>query len=141
MRCGVNKGLPRSRYMTTRGATGPASAVDFCARSPPPSSTIRKKTRFVALDANERSKEVQNARWIFSRELDLETVAARRNHDLYILPAVVIMTAKVFHGAESAKDRFRARLNGSKVCVQSDNHDPTQSSRLFRAKQTSNTRR
>ena len=76
--CGVNRGCPASRPTTAR-ATGPASTSISAAPSPPRSSTTRRRSKFVPLEAKERFEALgkrkvdvlaRNSTWTMSRETE-----------------------------------------------------------------------
>jgi general L-amino acid transport system substrate-binding protein len=114
--CGVNKGLPGFSIPDDNGNwTG--FDVDFCRAVAAAIFNDPKKARFVALDANERFKELQsrkvdilsrNSTWSMSRE---------ENYDLYF-PAVAYYDGQGFMLPRSRNIDSALDLNDSKVCVQ-----------------------
>ena len=114
--CGVNAGLPGFSIPDDKGNwTG--FDVDFCRAVAAAIFNDPKKTKFVALDANERFKELQsrkvdilsrNTTWSMSRET---------TYDLYF-PAVAYYDGEGFMVPTSRKINSALDLNGSKVCVQ-----------------------
>jgi general L-amino acid transport system substrate-binding protein len=114
--CGVNKGLPGFSIPDDNGNwTG--FDVDFCRAVAAAIFDDPKKARFVALDANERFKELQsrkvdilsrNSTWSMSRE---------ENYDLYF-PAVAYYDGQGFMLPRSRNIDSALDLNDSRVCVQ-----------------------
>jgi general L-amino acid transport system substrate-binding protein len=114
--CGVNAGLPGFSIPDDKGNwTG--FDVDFCRAVAAAIFDDPKKIKFVALDANERFRELQsrkvdilsrNTTWSMSRET---------TYDLYF-PAVAYYDGQGFMVPTSRKIDSALDLNGSKVCVQ-----------------------
>jgi general L-amino acid transport system substrate-binding protein len=114
--CGVNAGLPGFSIPDDKGNwTG--FDVDFCRAVAAAIFNDPKKTKFIALDANERFRELQsrkvdilsrNTTWSMSRET---------TYDLYF-PAVAYYDGEGFMVPVSRKIDSALDLNGSKVCVQ-----------------------
>src|SRR3982075_2988548 len=114
--CGVNTGLPGFSIPDEKGSwTG--FDVDFCRAVAAAIFDDPKKVKFVALDANERFKELQsrkvdilsrNSTWSMSRET---------NYDLYF-PAVAYYDGQGFIVPRSRNIDTSLALDGSKVCVQ-----------------------
>jgi general L-amino acid transport system substrate-binding protein len=114
--CGVNAGLPGFSIPDDKGNwTG--FDVDFCRAVAAAIFNDPKKAKFVALDANERFKELQsrkvdilsrNTTWSMSRET---------TYDLYF-PAVAYYDGEGFMVPGSRKIDSALDLNGSKICVQ-----------------------
>src|SRR3954468_6713058 len=114
--CGRNTGLPGFSIPDDKGSwTG--FDVDFCRAVAAAIFDDPNKTKFVALDANERFKELQsrkvdilsrNSTWSMSREV---------NYDLYF-PAVAYYDGEGFMLPASRKIDSGLDLNNSKICVQ-----------------------
>ena len=77
------------------------------ARSPPRSSTIRSKAKFVPLDANERFKELQNRKVDILSRNSTWSMSRETNYDLYF-PAVAYYDGEGFMLPRVAQHRFRA---------------------------------
>src|SRR3954464_14477769 len=114
--CGVNKGLPGFSIPDDKGNwTG--FDVDFCRAGASAIFNDPSRAKFVALDANERFKELQsrkvdilsrNSTWSMARELD---------YDLYF-PAVAYHDGAGFMERRARNKETSLDLDGSKVCVQ-----------------------
>ena len=114
--CGVNAGLPGFSIPDDKGNwTG--FDVDFCRAVAAAIFDDPKKTKFIALDANERFRELQgrkvdilsrNSTWSMSRET---------TYDLYF-PAVAYYDGEGFMVPRSRNVDSALDLNGSKICVQ-----------------------
>src|SRR5712672_1589924 len=102
--CGVNKGLP-------------GFDVDFCRAVAAAIFDDPKKTRFVALDANERFKELQNRKVDILSRNSTWSMSRETNYDLYF-PAVAYYDGEGFMVPASRKIDSALGLDGSKVCVQ-----------------------
>jgi general L-amino acid transport system substrate-binding protein len=114
--CGVNTGLPGFSIPDDKGNWS-GFDVDFCRAIAAAIFNDPKKVKFVALDANERFKELQNrtvdvlarnSTWSMSRET---------NYDLYF-PAVAYYDGEGFMVPQSRNKDSALDLDGSKVCVQ-----------------------
>src|SRR3954467_1434802 len=113
--CGVNTGLPGFSIPDDKGSwTG--FDVDFCRAVAAAIFDDPKKVKFIALDANERFKELQsrkvdilsrNSTWSMSRET---------SYDLYF-PAVAYYDGQGFMVPRSRKLDSALDLNNSMVCV------------------------
>jgi general L-amino acid transport system substrate-binding protein len=129
--CGVNTGLPGFSIPDDKGSwTG--FDVDFCRAVAAAIFDDPKKVKFVALDANERFKELQsrkvdilsrNSTWSMSRET---------NYDLYF-PAVAYYDGEGFMVPASRKIDSALALDGSKRAGR--HHHPAQSRRLLSCQQ------
>lgn len=114
--CGVNQGLPGFATPDAAGAwTG--FDVDFCRAVAAAIFNDPTKVKFVALDANDRFKELQsrkvdilsrNSTWSMSRE---------SNYELYF-PAVSYYDGQGFMLPKARNIDSALELDGSKVCVQ-----------------------
>jgi general L-amino acid transport system substrate-binding protein len=114
--CGVNTGLPGFSIPDDKGNwTG--FDVDFCRAVAAAIFDDPKRAKFIALDANERFKELQsrkvdilsrNSTWNMSRE---------ENYDLYF-PAVAYYDGQGFMLPRSRNIDSALDLNNSKICVQ-----------------------
>ena len=89
----------------------------LAARSRPQSLTIRKSTKFIPLDANERFKELQNRRVDILSRNSTWSMSRETTYDLY-LPAVAYYDGAGFMIPTSRKIDSALALDGSKVCVQ-----------------------
>jgi general L-amino acid transport system substrate-binding protein len=114
--CGVNTGLPGFSIPDDKGNWS-GFDVDFCRAIAAAVFNDPNKVKFVALDANERFKELQNrtvdvlarnSTWSMSRET---------NYDLYF-PAVAYYDGEGFMVPKSRNKDSALDLDGSKVCVQ-----------------------
>ena len=116
--CGVNKGLPGFSIPDDKGNWS-GFDVDFCRAVAAAIFDDPKKAKFVALDANERFKELQsrkvdilsrNSTWSMSRET---------SYALYF-PAVAYYDGGGFMLPAARKIDSALELNDSKVCVQAE---------------------
>jgi general L-amino acid transport system substrate-binding protein len=114
--CGVNKGLPGFSIPDDKGNwTG--FDVDFCRAVAAAIFDDPKKTKFIALDANERFKELQNRRVDILSRNSTWSMSREENYDLYF-PAVAYYDGQGFMLPRSRKIDSALDLNDSKVCVQ-----------------------
>jgi general L-amino acid transport system substrate-binding protein len=129
--CGVNAGLPGFSIPDDKGNwTG--FDVDFCRAVAAAIFDDPKRTKFIALDANERFKELQsrkvdilsrNSTWSMSRETSF---------DLYF-PAVAYYDGEGFMTPRARNIDSALDLDGSKVCVQSETTTQLNAADYFRA--------
>jgi general L-amino acid transport system substrate-binding protein len=116
--CGVNKGLPGFSIPDDKGNwTG--FDVDFCRAVAAAIFDDPKKARFVALDANERFKELQNRKVDILSRNSTWSMSRETSYDLYF-PAVAYYDGEGFMLPRARNIDSALDLNGSKVCVQSE---------------------
>jgi len=114
--CGVNTGLPGFSIPDDKGNwTG--FDVDFCRAVAAAIFNDPKKTKFVALDANERFKELQNRKVDILSRNTTWSMSRETNYELYF-PAVAYYDGEGFMVPSSRKIDSALDLNGSKICVQ-----------------------
>jgi general L-amino acid transport system substrate-binding protein len=114
--CGVNTGLPGFSIPDDKGNwTG--FDVDFCRAIAAAIFNDPKKVTFVALDANERFKELQNRKVDVLARNSTWSMSRETNYDLYF-PAVAYYDGEGFMVPQSRNKDSALDLDGSKVCVQ-----------------------
>lgn len=114
--CGVNAGLPGFSIPDDKGNwTG--FDVDFCRAVAAAIFDDPKKIKFVALDANERFKELQNRKVDILSRNTTWSMSRETNYELYF-PAVAYYDGEGFMVPASRKIDSALDLNGSKICVQ-----------------------
>jgi general L-amino acid transport system substrate-binding protein len=114
--CGVNAGLPGFSIPDDKGNwTG--FDVDFCRAVAAAIFDDPKKTKFIALDASERFRELQNRKVDILSRNTTWSMSRETNYDLYF-PAVAYYDGEGFMVPASRKIDSALDLNGSKVCVQ-----------------------
>jgi general L-amino acid transport system substrate-binding protein len=129
--CGVNKGLPGFSIPDDQGHwTG--FDVDFCRAVAAAIFDDPKKTRFVALDANERFKELQNRKVDILSRNSTWSLSRETSYDLYF-PAVAYYDGEGFMVPRARNIDSALDLNGSKVCVQSETTTQLNLADYFRA--------
>ena len=129
--CGVNKGLPGFSIPDEQGNwTG--FDVDFCRAVAAAIFDDPKKTKFVALDANERFKELQNRKVDILSRNSTWSLSRETSYDLYF-PAVAYYDGEGFMVPRARNIDSALDLNGSKVCVQSETTTQLNLADYFRA--------
>ncbi len=129
--CGVNKGLPGFSIPDGQGNwTG--FDVDFCRAVAAAIFDDPKKTKFVALDANERFKELQNRKVDILSRNSTWSLSRETSYDLYF-PAVAYYDGEGFMVPRARNIDSALDLNGSKVCVQSETTTQLNLADYFRA--------
>jgi general L-amino acid transport system substrate-binding protein len=114
--CGVNTGLPGFSIPDDKGNwTG--FDVDFCRAIAAAVFNDPAKVKFVALDANERFKELQNRKVDVLARNSTWSMSRETNYDLYF-PAVAYYDGEGFMIPKSRNIDSALELDGSKVCVQ-----------------------
>ena len=114
--CGVNTGLPGFSIPDEKGNwTG--FDVDFCRAVAAAIFDDPSKVTFVALDANDRFKELQSRKVDILSRNSTWSMARETNYDLYF-PAVAYYDGAGFMIPASRNIDSALDLNGSKVCVQ-----------------------
>ena len=114
--CGVNKGLPGFSIPDDKGNwTG--FDVDFCRAVAAAIFNDPKRAKFIALDANERFKELQNRKVDILSRNTTWSMSREENYDLYF-PAVAYYDGQGFMLPSSRKIDSALDLNDSRVCVQ-----------------------
>ncbi|MBR1123592.1 amino acid ABC transporter substrate-binding protein [Bradyrhizobium lablabi] len=114
--CGVNAGLPGFSIPDDKGNwTG--FDVDFCRAVAAAIFDDPKKAKFIALDANERFRELQNRKVDILSRNTTWSMSRETNYDLYF-PAVAYYDGEGFMVPASRKIDSALDLNGSKICVQ-----------------------
>jgi general L-amino acid transport system substrate-binding protein len=114
--CGVNKGLPGFSIPDDKGNwTG--FDVDFCRAVAAAIFNDPKRAKFIALDANERFKELQNRKVDILSRNTTWSMSREENYDLYF-PAVAYYDGQGFMLPSARKIDSALDLNDSKVCVQ-----------------------
>src|SRR6195256_1269336 len=114
--CGVNTGLPGFSIPDDKGSwTG--FDVDFCRAVAAAIFDDPKKVKFVALDANERFRELQNRKVDILSRNSTWSMSRETSYDLYF-PAVAYYDGQGFMIPKSRNIDSSLALDGSKVCVQ-----------------------
>lgn len=114
--CGVNTGLPGFSIPDEKGNwTG--FDVDFCRAVAAAIFDDPRKVTFVALDANDRFKELQSRKVDILSRNSTWSMARETNYDLYF-PAVAYYDGAGFMIPASRNIDSALDLDGSKVCVQ-----------------------
>src|ERR1700710_2428920 len=114
--CGVNTGLPGFSTPDDKGNWS-GFDVDFCRAVAAAIFDDPKKVKFLALDANERFKELQNRNVDILSRNSTWSMSRETNYDLYF-PAVAYYDGQGFMLPRSRNIDSALDLNGSKVCVQ-----------------------
>jgi len=114
--CGVNKGLPGFSIPDDKGNWA-GFDVDFCRAVAAAIFNDPKRAKFIALDANERFKELQNRKVDILSRNTTWSMSREENYDLYF-PAVAYYDGQGFMLPSSRKIDSALDLNDSKVCVQ-----------------------
>ncbi len=114
--CGVNKGLPGFSIPDDKGNWA-GFDVDFCRAVAAAIFNDPKRAKFIALDASERFKELQNRRVDILSRNTTWSMSREENYDLYF-PAVAYYDGQGFMLPSSRKIDSALDLNDSKVCVQ-----------------------
>jgi general L-amino acid transport system substrate-binding protein len=129
--CGVNKGLPGFSIPDDKGNwTG--FDVDFCRAIAAAIFDDPNKAKFVALEASERFKELQNRKVDILSRNSTWSMARETNYDLYF-PAVAYYDGEGFMVPRDRNIDTALELNGSKVCVQSETTTQLNLADYFRA--------
>jgi general L-amino acid transport system substrate-binding protein len=129
--CGVNKGLPGFSIPDDQGNWTGFDA-DFCRAVAAAIFDDPKKTKFVALDANERFKELQNRKVDILSRNSTWSLSRETAYDLYF-PAVAYYDGEGFMVPRARNIDSALDLNGSKVCVQSETTTQLNLADYFRA--------
>src|SRR3954451_4613803 len=114
--CGVNTGLPGFSTPDDKGNWS-GFDVDFCRAVAAAIFDDPKKVKFIALDASERFKELQNRKVDILSRNSTWSMSRETNYDLYF-PAVAYYDGQGFMVPGSRKVDSALSLDGSKVCVQ-----------------------
>src|SRR3954462_13939530 len=114
--CGVNTGLPGFSLPDDKGNWS-GFDVDFCRAIAAAIFDDPAKVRFVALDANERFKELQNRKVDVLARNSTWSMSRETSYDLYF-PAVAYYDGEGFMLPRARNIDSALDLNGSKVCVQ-----------------------
>src|SRR6202049_3119027 len=114
--CCVNKVLPGFSIPDDKGNwTG--FDVDFCCAVAAAIFNDPKKAKFIALDANERFKELQNRKVDILSRNTTWSMSREENYDLYF-PAVAYYDGEGFMLPKARNIDSALALDGSKGCVQ-----------------------
>src|SRR5436309_12173289 len=114
--CGVNAGLPGFSIPDDKGSwTG--FDVDFCRAVAAGIFNDPNKVKFVALDASERFKELQNRTVDILSRNSTWSMSRETGYDLYF-PAVAYYDGQGFMVPAARRIDSALALDGSKVCVQ-----------------------
>src|ERR1700704_1596359 len=114
--CGVNAGLPGFSIPDDKGNWS-GFDVDFCRAVAAAIFDDPKKAKFVALDANERFKELQSRKVDILSRNSTRSMSRETTYDLYF-PAVAYYDGEGFMIPKSRNIDSALELNDSKVCVQ-----------------------
>src|SRR5947209_2042159 len=114
--CGVNTGLPGFSTPDDKGNWS-GFDVDFCRAVAAAIFDNPDKVKFVALDASERFKELQNRKVDILSRNSTWSMSRETGYDLYF-PAVAYYDGQGFMVPSSRKVDSGLALDGSKVCVQ-----------------------
>src|SRR3954471_7639030 len=114
--CGVNTGLPGFSTPDDKGSWS-GFDVDFCRAVAAAIFNDPNKVKFVALDASERFKELQNRKVDILSRNSTWSMSRETNYDLYF-PAVAYYDGQGFMVPKSRNVDSALDLNNSKVCVQ-----------------------
>lgn len=129
--CGVNTGLPGFSIPDNKGNwTG--FDVDFCRAVASAIFDDPSKAKFVALDASERFKELQNRKVDILSRNSTWSMAREVNYDLYF-PAVAYYDGQGFMVPRSRNIDSALSLDGSKICVQDNTTTKLNLADYFRA--------
>jgi general L-amino acid transport system substrate-binding protein len=114
--CGVNTGLPGFSIPDDKGNWS-GFDVDFCRAIAAAIFDDPAKVKFVALDANERFKELQNRKVDVLARNSTWSMSRETSYDLYF-PAVAYYDGEGFMIPKTRNIDSALELEGSKVCVQ-----------------------
>ena len=114
--CGVNTGLPGFSIPDDKGNWS-GFDVDFCRAIAAAIFDDPAKVQFVALDANERFRELQNRKVDVLARNSTWSMSRETSYDLYF-PAVAYYDGEGFMLPKSRNIDSALALDGSKVCVQ-----------------------
>ena len=114
--CGVNAGLPGFSIPDDKGNWS-GFDVDFCRAIAAAIFNDPTKVSFVALDANERFKELQNRKVDVLARNSTWSMSRETSYDLYF-PAVAYYDGEGFMVPRGRNIDSALELDGSKVCVQ-----------------------
>ena len=114
--CGVNTGLPGFSIPDDKGNWS-GFDVDFCRAIAEAIFDDPAKVRFVALDANERFRELQNRKVDVLARNSTWSMSRETSYDLYF-PAVAYYDGEGFMIPKTRNIDSALELEGSKVCVQ-----------------------
>jgi general L-amino acid transport system substrate-binding protein len=114
--CGVNAGLPGFSIPDDKGNWS-GFDVDFCRAIAAAIFNDPAKVRFVALDANERFRELQNRKVDVLARNSTWSMSRETSYDLYF-PAVAYYDGEGFMIPKTRNVDSALELDGSKVCVQ-----------------------
>jgi general L-amino acid transport system substrate-binding protein len=129
--CGVNTGLPGFSIPDDKGNWS-GFDVDFCRAIAAAIFDDPAKVRFVALDANERFKELQNRKVDVLARNSTWSMSRETSYDLYF-PAVAYYDGEGFMVSKARNIDSALELDGSKVCVQSGTTTELNLADYFRA--------
>ena len=129
--CGVNTGLPGFSIPDDKGNWS-GFDVDFCRAIAAAIFDDPAKVRFVALDANERFKELQNRKVDVLARNSTWSMSRETSYDLYF-PAVAYYDGEGFMIPKTRNIESALELEGSKVCVQSGTTTELNLADYFRA--------
>jgi general L-amino acid transport system substrate-binding protein len=129
--CGVNTGLPGFSIPDDKGNWS-GFDVDFCRAIAAAIFDDPAKVRFVALDANERFKELQNRKVDVLARNSTWSMSRETSYDLYF-PAVAYYDGEGFMIPKTRNIDSALELEGSKVCVQSGTTTELNLADYFRA--------
>src|SRR3954451_23845979 len=114
--CGVNTGLPGFSTPDEKGNWS-GFDVDFCRAVAAAIFDDPKKVKFVALDASERFKELQNRKVDLLSRNSTGSMSRETSYALYF-PAVAYYDGQGFMVPKARNIDTSLALDGSKVCVQ-----------------------
>jgi general L-amino acid transport system substrate-binding protein len=114
--CGVNTGLPGFSIPDDKGNWS-GFDVDFCRAIAAAIFDDPGRVKFVALDANERFKELQNRKVDVLARNSTWSMSRETSYDLYF-PAVAYYDGEGFMLPKARNIDSALALDGSKVCVQ-----------------------
>ena len=129
--CGVNTGLPGFSIPDDKGNWS-GFDVDFCRAIAAAIFDDPGKVRFVALDANERFRELQNRKVDVLARNSTWSMSRETSYDLYF-PAVAYYDGEGFMVPKTRNLDSALELEGSKVCVQSGTTTELNLADYFRA--------
>src|SRR4030088_1416497 len=129
--CGVNTGLPGFSIPDDKGSWS-GFDVDFCRAIAAAIFNDPGKVKFVALDANERFKELQNRKVDVLARNSTWSMSLETSYDLYF-PAVAYYDGEGFMIPKTRNIESALELEGSKVCVQSGTTTELNLADYFRA--------
>src|SRR6201998_13143 len=129
--CGVNTGLPGFSVPDDKGNwTG--FDVDFCRAVAAAIFDDPNKAKFIPLDPNEGSRELQNRKVDILSRNSTWSMSRETSYDLYF-PAVAYYDGEGFMIPRSRNIDSALALDGSKVCVQSGTTTQLNLADYFRA--------